>query len=229
MKKLMTVGCAALTALAGLMEAPAETLGFWAFNDGAAGTEVSTVANSAGSGTFAGTAAKTTTTGSLPTFSADSPGRIVSSSRAETVLCETSQSVAFRYPSRTNRQSGLIDLDGVADALVGKGSFTIEWFVKMDETYAYWQDGDGNYDQSSSLPRPRAFLRRNRPRDANAAHCRADPEGAGTRTRRIRDLQFRQVGAGDARLPCARADAPDGSRANAREAGQFAEIEHGKT
>lgn len=59
------------------------------------------------------------------------------------------QSVDFRYTSRTNRQGGYIDIAGLTDALVGKGSFTIEYFIKMDESYTYWQEGDGIYDNRS--------------------------------------------------------------------------------
>ncbi len=59
------------------------------------------------------------------------------------------QSIDFRYPSRTDRQGGYIDIAGLTDALVGKGSFTIEYFIKMDESYTYWQEGDGSYDNRS--------------------------------------------------------------------------------
>lgn len=127
----------------------ADTLGFWDFRDGESGAVVSEVKSTVGATVFTGTAALSSANGSLPTFSSDSPGRVIVSCRNATELCAAPQSVAFRYPSRTNRQSGLIDIEGLADELVGKGSFTIEFFAKMDEDYRYWVEGDGNYDQIS--------------------------------------------------------------------------------
>lgn len=125
----------------------ADTLGFWDFRDGAPGASVSEVKSS--NEKFTGTAGTSKNGGSLPTFASDSPGRLIVSSRDATELSAAPQSVAFRYPDRANRQSGLIDIGGIADELVGKGSFTIELFVKMDETYRYWMEGDGKYDQIS--------------------------------------------------------------------------------
>ncbi len=149
----MTMKSTAFAAFAGATlcaaSLSADTLGFWAFTDGAPGETVSEVKSALGATTFTGKAAKSSTNGSLPTFASDSPGRVIVSCRDATELCAAPQSVAFRYPSRTNRQSGLIDIAGLADALVGKGSFTVEFFVKMDENYAYWVDGDGQYDQIS--------------------------------------------------------------------------------
>ena len=127
----------------------ADTLGFWDFKDGAPGEAVSKVNSSVGTTVFTGTAGKSSVNGALPTFSSDSPGRIIVSCRDETELCAAPQSVAFRYPDRTNRQSGLIDIGGIVDELVGKGSFTIELFAKMDENYQYWMEGDGQWDQKS--------------------------------------------------------------------------------
>ena len=40
-------------------------------------------------------------------------------------------------------------MEGLADAIVGKGDFTIECFIKMNEDYVYWMQGDGQYDQIS--------------------------------------------------------------------------------
>ncbi len=128
----------------------ADTLGFWDFRDGAPGEEVSEVRNSVGATVFTGTAEKTNEKyGALPKFASDSPGRIIASRRDATELSAAPQSVAFRYLERTSRQGGFIDIGGIADELVGKGSFTIELFAKMDENYQYWMAGDGEWDQKS--------------------------------------------------------------------------------
>ena len=128
----------------------AETLGFWDFRDGDPGSDVTTIANSAGSGSYVSDTAKKSngTTGVLPKFNADSPGRIYGGKHGE-LLSANPQSIDFRYVSRSTRQGGYIDLDGVADAISGNGSFTIEYFFKMNEDYVYWQSGDGNYDNRS--------------------------------------------------------------------------------
>ena len=128
----------------------AETLGFWDFRDGEPGTDVETVANSAGTASYISAPAQKThaTYGLLPMFSADSPGR-VRDGFCGPVLCENPQSIAFRYLSRSTHQGGYIDLDGVADAISGKGSFTIEYFVKQHADYSYYEPGDGGWDQRS--------------------------------------------------------------------------------
>lgn len=128
----------------------AETLGFWDFRDGEPGTDVSTVANSAGTASYTSATAQKSNgnTGVLPKFNADSPGRI-RDGLGGPVLCENPQSIDFRYVSRSNRQGGYIDLDGVADDISGKGSFTIEYFVKQNADYSYYETGDGGYDQRS--------------------------------------------------------------------------------
>lgn len=133
----------------------AETIGFWSFAEGAPGTDVETVSSSGGTTVFHGTASKIETTGKMPTFSSDTPlgggGAVLISSLRDRTPVSTGviQSVDFRYTSRTVRQGGYIDIAGLTDALVGKGSFTIEYFIKMDESYTYWQEGDGSYDNRS--------------------------------------------------------------------------------
>lgn len=128
----------------------ADTIGFWDFRDGAPGTDVSEVYSTGGTATFRGTADRTSVNGGvMPRFSSDSPGKVVASSRDLTPLSEAPQSIDFRYVSREDRQGGLIDMDGLANAIVGKGDFTIECFVKMNEDYVYWMQGDGRYDQIS--------------------------------------------------------------------------------
>ena len=133
--KKMTMQSTALAIFAGASlcaaNLSADTLGFWDFRDGAPGESVSEVKSS--NGAFTGTAGTSKNDGSLPTFASDSPGRVIVSSRDATELSAAPQSVAFRYPDRANRQSGLIDIEGLADRLVGQGDFTIELFVKMDE------------------------------------------------------------------------------------------------
>ena len=130
----------------------AETLGFWDFRDGDPGSDVTTIANSAGSGSYVSDTAKKTgnngTSGVLPKFNADSPGKIYGGKHGE-LLSANPQSIDFRYVKRDNRQGGYIDLDGVADAISGNGSFTIEYFFKMNEDYVYWQSGDGTWDNRS--------------------------------------------------------------------------------
>ena len=130
----------------------AETLGFWDFRDGEPGSDVTTIANSSGSGSYSSATAKKSgnngTTGVLPKFNAASPGRICDG-RTGALISANPQSIDFRYVSRSDRQGGYIDLDGVADAISGNGSFTIEYFFKMNEDYVYSQSGDGNYDNRS--------------------------------------------------------------------------------
>ena len=128
----------------------AETLGFWDFRDGEPGTDVSTVANASGTESYTSATAQKThaTNGQLPKFNADSPGRI-KDGLGGPVLCENPQSIDFRYVSRSTRQGGYIDLDGVADDISGKGSFTIEYFVKQNADYSYYETGDGDWDQRS--------------------------------------------------------------------------------
>ena len=128
----------------------AETLGFWDFRDGAPGSDVTTIANSAGSGSYSSDTAKKSngSSGVIPKFNADSPGKIYSGKQGE-LLSANPQSIDFRYVSRSTRDGGYIDLDGVADAISGNGSFTIEYFFKMNMDYVYWQSGDGTWDNRS--------------------------------------------------------------------------------
>ena len=59
----------------------AETLGFWDFRDGDPGSNVTTIENSAGSGSYSSATAKKSgnngTVGVLPKFNADSPGMLM--------------------------------------------------------------------------------------------------------------------------------------------------------
>lgn len=147
MPKIVAIAAAALTAA---MFVRAETIAFYDFCGGDAGLEVGTFENSAGDGSFPATAKRyyDLPACALPKYAADSPGPIVVSSRDDTVLSASPQSLAFRYPSRSQTHlAGMVDVEGVAGRIVGKGDFTVECFVKMDEGYLYYQEGDGNYDQ----------------------------------------------------------------------------------
>lgn len=140
---LLTISHSLVTPLA------ADTIGFWDFREGAPGTDVLEVLSSGGTAVFRGMAGRTANTGIHPKFSSDSPGVVVASIRDQTPVAENVQSIDFRYPSREVRQGGFIDIEGLADALVGKGSFTIECFVKMNKDYVYWMQGDLPYDNRS--------------------------------------------------------------------------------
>lgn len=128
----------------------ADTLAFWEFRDGSPGSYVTSIQSTSGKNTYSGEAGVANSScGRYPTYSSDGPGRLVVSSRDMTVLSENPGSIDFRYAERSTHQGGYVDFAGVADDIVGKGDFTIECFVKMDEDYAYWQEGDGQYDQRS--------------------------------------------------------------------------------
>lgn len=144
--RLLTSVAVIAAASAGL----AETVGFWDFRDGEPGSDVATVTSSLGETVYVSGVAKKTNgdQGVLPKFSADSPGKIKDGQNGR-IICEAPQSVDFRYVSRSVRQGGYIDLPGVADAISGQGDFTIEYFVKQNADYSYYEEGDGNWDQRS--------------------------------------------------------------------------------
>lgn len=141
---------AAVAVIAAASAGLAGTVGFWSFRDGEPGSDVTTVASSLGEETYVSDEAKKTNggTGVMPKFSADSPGKIKDGQNGR-IICEAPQSVDFRYVSRSVRQGGYIDLPGVADAIGGQGDFTIEYFVKQNADYSYYEEGDGNWDQRS--------------------------------------------------------------------------------
>lgn len=128
----------------------ADTLAFWEFKDGSPGDYVTAIQSTSGKNTYSGEAGVADqSNGKYPMYSSDGPGRLAVSSRDLTILSENPGSIDFRYAERSTHQGGYIDLSGVADDIVGKGDFTIECFIKMDENYVYWQEGDGQYDQIS--------------------------------------------------------------------------------
>lgn len=128
----------------------ADTLAFWEFKDGSPGNYVTTIQSTSGKNTYYGEAGVAgQDDGKYPMYSSDGPGRLAISSRDLTILSENPGSIDFRYAERSTHHGGYIDISGVADDIVGKGDFTIEGFIKMDESYVYWQEGDEHYDQRS--------------------------------------------------------------------------------
>ena len=115
-------------------------LAFFPFTDGSDGTEANTVSDT--SGTYTGTAQKTNDNGQKPKFSSDSPGQVVDPGTG--VICAAPQSLAFRYKygdDDHDRQSGYVDIPGLATALAGRSAFTVEYFVKMDASFNYYSTG----------------------------------------------------------------------------------------
>ena len=115
-----------------------------------AGADVTTVSNSSGMKSYTSATAQKTggSTGVLPKFNSDSPGKLKDGVNGDVISADP-QSIDFRYVSRSSLYGGYIDLDGVADDISGKGSFTIEYFVKQNADYSYYETGDGDWDQRS--------------------------------------------------------------------------------
>lgn len=135
----LLAACAA--AVGTLAAAPAtdetQIAAFWAFQDGAAGTEAGTLVNAADAGRFPATAAKVGYYGTVPAFAADAPGRLIWADAAKSaLLAERPQSLHFS-PGK-NEAGGRLAFDGLAAALAAAGDWTVEVFVKPENT-ATWR------------------------------------------------------------------------------------------
>ena len=139
-----------VVAVSAALVGSAGTLGFWDFKDGMPGDDVTTVSNSSGMKSYTSATAQKTggSTGVLPKFNSDSPGKLKDGVNGDVISADP-QSIDFRYVSRSSLYGGYIDLDGVADDISGKGSFTIEYFVKQNADYSYYETGDGDWEQRS--------------------------------------------------------------------------------
>lgn len=117
-------------ALCGLMvahAARAQTVGYWRFEDGAAGTNATTLATEANSPTLDGTAHPTTAP--KPSFSADVPGV----GRLEGATNSTS--LSFPQISAGNDPgAGVFVAYSTDDPLLQQNSFTVEAFIKTTMT-----------------------------------------------------------------------------------------------
>jgi len=125
--------------LAPVCAVSAGTLALYPFDDGAAGTEVSTVASAAGTWTGGGSAA-VINGGNKPAFDADAPGKYVFSGVFPTnCVLRNPQSVLFSKPSGVSSANagGKIELASLASALTQRDTFTLEFFFKV-ETEATW-------------------------------------------------------------------------------------------
>lgn len=150
MNKFYAVVGVSFAALGSLAES--DLIGFWDFKDGIAGTSVSTIVNVRGEGTYTSSAAAACgDTGRVPTFSAARPAAYVLDADEGDLLCGNPQSIDFFYAERSTHQGGYIDIPGLADKLSSLTSFTLEYFIKMDQDFNYY-DPSSAYTYSSKTP-----------------------------------------------------------------------------
>lgn len=136
MKKLM-LAAAALQLAATVLAHDSDTLAFYAFKEGAAGTSLlgKTVENAAG-GAYSGEA--TVSAGSVE-YRADAPGVYVfGSESADDLLCANPQSVHFSGNSALGSQ--LLSFAGIGTAVSSNDDFTVEFFFK-------YGDGDTGFNK----------------------------------------------------------------------------------
>jgi len=114
---------------------------FYDFKDGAAGTDADVVTNRVDEALFPGQAGitrnDTSTFGNKPQFSADRPGKYVSSASAGGELLATDpQSLCF-YPGNNSAGGGKLELESLSTALMRADAYTIEFFFKdgTENTY----------------------------------------------------------------------------------------------
>ena len=120
-----------------------QTVGFWPFTDGAAGEQVTRVVNTHGENLFSATATKLSTHGTVPTFDADVPGRVIYSSgnlAQATVLTRNAQSVRFANDgSVTGSDGGKLTFENLGSMMSTLGDYTLEFFFKdEDDKSAPW-------------------------------------------------------------------------------------------
>lgn len=117
----------------------AETLALYSFNDGAAGTEVSTLSNSLGSWS-GGTSAQAINSGNKPIFHADAPGKYIFVGEFPTnCVLRNPQSILFSKPDGIDPSNagGKILFASLASELTKRDAFTLEFFFKV-ETESTW-------------------------------------------------------------------------------------------
>jgi len=109
----------------------ADTLAFYAFKDGTAGSAVGETTNSVGLESFVGTAQKGKGNDSL-TYDADAPGKYVFAGLdAAEPLASDVQSVSFSpYKQTTEGYGARIRCDWLGTALSSNGDYTVEFFWK---------------------------------------------------------------------------------------------------
>ncbi|MGN0853195.1 MAG: LamG-like jellyroll fold domain-containing protein [Kiritimatiellia bacterium] len=148
-KRLAT---ALLPLLAGLESSGSDLIGFWDFKGGADGAAVTTIANVQGEAVYTSDAARKSqdASGRVPTFSANGPGRVVDSSGGRS-LCDDPWAIDFFYADRASHQSGYLDIPGLADRLSELTAYTIEYFIRFDPDFNYY-DADAYYAFISKTP-----------------------------------------------------------------------------
>lgn len=122
-----------------------DTLAFWNFCDGEAGTVATTVISTLGSTSWVGTGGPSGTDGGgdltkgvAPIFSTDTPGRqIFPSSDSSTPIAINPQSLLFTYDSETANYGGRVSIEGIAAELTQLDNFTVEYFIKLDPEWHY--------------------------------------------------------------------------------------------
>jgi len=118
---------------AALGEQSAITLAFYPFTDGAAGENVTTVANAVGQ-SYGGV--RHPTYQGSPVFSADAPGAYVFPSRDATApICENPGSVSFANTTAAGKSA--VVFSNLAGALADLDGYTIECFYRVRERATY--------------------------------------------------------------------------------------------
>lgn len=112
------------------------TVGYWQFDDGAAGSPATTLASEYNASAFS-TVAAGNGTGDAPSFVDDVPGTVIHDGVDGPVLNDDNRS-ALAFASDGNDNGGYVSIQDLAahDSLLEPADFTIEAFVKSEGTQA---------------------------------------------------------------------------------------------
>ena len=134
MKTTLLTGCLLLAAFHPAVADDANLIGFWDFKDGIVGETALTVSDKGGRWT--GTAAKANAAGdkgNLPTFSAACPSSVIYADASQSeIISIKPQSLHFSIAGDT--MGGLVDIAGLSTELTAHSAFTVEFFVRLDDT-----------------------------------------------------------------------------------------------
>jgi hypothetical protein len=121
--------------------AQAEPLVVYDFADGTVGAAADVIADAGGDGTYAGQAAKTSTNGVVPYYTNNAPNRIATDFSCRTFYTAP-KALAFEYGKDPGGSStppgGQVNFPDLAARLIGRAqAYTIEYFVRLDESFDY--------------------------------------------------------------------------------------------
>jgi len=117
--------------------ASADTTALYKFDEGAAGTYVTTVLNAVDSTLYSGTA-ESYYSGPMPAYSLDVPGyNLYSDTYCTNLLSDSANSVLFAPAAGDSQSGGRISITNLATAISAMDEGTIEFFFKSDTYQEY--------------------------------------------------------------------------------------------